>query len=201
MSSSIKHKKYLDNHCRVCGKAFDKTRKYMCKQYIEILEVLGVDPSNDDDNVHPESFCNSCYLTAKRASVKCTSSSWQSITWTHHDNNSCLICDVKCIGGRPKKVTSGGRPTLLTQQIRSAPDFSGCYKSTIRCSPSLIEEQVATNVVTRLLHQSDSPLVKLPTGGQPLNLIKVSAPLVPSGKCTNETVRKRSNEIKAVRKM
>lgn len=29
----------------------------------------------------------------------------------------------------------------------------------------------------------------------------MSAPLLPSGKCTNETVRKRSNEIKAVREM
>lgn len=262
-------------------------KENVCKRYIEVLEVLGVDPTNDDDNVHPESFCNSCYLTAKRALSKCTSSSRQSITWTPHEDNSCLICDVKCIGGRPKKVTSSGRPTLLTQQIRSyafdLPPFSldqvidQSYIDSITCSlcksavnspvevvpcqsvlccncllsqldkkldqfqcpgcteyhdnhvtsftnlsplaqtmiknimvrcekchrpvklininkgcahhldnsstlvdatnlssdahPSLIEKQVATNVVTRLLHQSDSPLVKLPTGGQVSTLI------------------------------
>uniref|UniRef100_A0A1X7VUC6 Uncharacterized protein n=1 Tax=Amphimedon queenslandica TaxID=400682 RepID=A0A1X7VUC6_AMPQE len=64
-----------------------------------------------------------------------------------------------------------------------------------------MQKQVATYVVTRLRHQSDNPPVKLPTVGQHISFIKVSASLAPSGKCIKDAVRKRTNVIKAVKEM
>ena len=80
--------------------------------------------------MHPGSFCNNCYLTAKRASGKnryrpvpdC-------VEWLPHDNSYCHICDAQDNKGRPKKLTHpGGRPSFLTTHIcsvaSSIPTFS-----------------------------------------------------------------------------
>ena len=230
--------------------------------------------------ISPDSFCNSCYLTSKRVSPT-SSSTRPTIIWTKHNDSHCEVCDVKCKGGRHKKSTSSGRPTLLTQHIRSVvchfPPFSlhqitdqtysnsvtciicnfaihnpvevlpcktmvcctcllsnldqkldkfqcpgcsdyhdtvvssftklspvaehminnmllnceechkpvklqdlnkGCFhhdtgsviidsrKLSLGAQPTTAEKQVATNIVTRLLHNSDSALVTLPTGGR-----------------------------------
>lgn len=135
--SCLKHQQYLDTHCRVCGRTFGKHTKYLCKSYSHIMVALEIDSANDDENIHPKDFCNSCYLTAKRVSLS------SHIIWTKHDDNHCEVCDVKCKGGRRKKSTSSGRPTLLTQHIRSVacrfPPFSLCqiidktYSNSVTC--------------------------------------------------------------------
>ena len=61
--SSTKHQQFLYSHCRVCGKTFGKKTSYTCSKYLTILEALGIDPDNDNDDIHPG--CYSCYLTAK----------------------------------------------------------------------------------------------------------------------------------------
>ena len=116
MSSCEKHQHYLDSHCRVCGKAFGKHTKYLCINSLTTLEALGIDTTNDQENIHPNSFCNSCYLISK--CVSHSSSTRPKIMWSKHDDNHCTVCDIMCKGGRRRKTTSG-RPTLLTQHIRS----------------------------------------------------------------------------------
>ena len=117
--SSTKHQQFLNSHCRVCGKTFGKKTRYTCSKYLTILEGLGIDPANDNDDIHPGSFCNSCYLTAKR--LPHSSSKIRPVRahveWLAHSDSYCQICDGQCKGGRPKKSSSGGRPSLLTTHI------------------------------------------------------------------------------------
>ena len=103
--SCVKHRQYLDTHCRVCAKAFGKHTKYLCKNSLPILQALGTDLTNDDENIH---LCNSCYLTSKRVSPT-SSSTRPTIIWAKHNDSHREVCDVKCKGGRRKKSTSSGR--------------------------------------------------------------------------------------------
>ena len=131
--SCTKHQQFLNNHCRVCGKLFGKNTIYPCGKYASVIELFGVDPTKDDEEVHPGSYCNSCYLTAKRASRSGSVTTHNHpirtcVEWIPHDDNHCDVCDVLSKGGRPKKSKSGGRPSLLTSHIRSVacsfPSFS-----------------------------------------------------------------------------
>ena len=120
--SYVLHRQNLDNLCRICGKSFGKNTKYTCSKYLQILEVLSIDLSNDSEEIHPQSFCNSCYLAAKRIS----SSSCnivrrpvrQQLNWLAHSEVNCNVCKGKG-RGRPKNSHIGGRPSLLTAHIRS----------------------------------------------------------------------------------
>ncbi len=116
---SKKHLDFLSTHCRVCSKALGKT-KYSCSKYLTVLAHFGVNTGSDNSHIHPEYFCNSCYLTAKRiAKSDGQSTSRIATEWLPHNDTFCLICDVSCKGGRPKKTSSGGRPTNLHQHVRS----------------------------------------------------------------------------------
>ena len=115
---SSKHQDFLSTHCRVCGKGIGY--KYNCCKHKELLRYLGIDPTSDNSLVHPDSFCNSCYLTAKKI---CASSDKQPsrkpIDWLPHDDVSCSVCDCLSKGGRPKRKISSGRPTHIQQHIKS----------------------------------------------------------------------------------
>ena len=65
--------------------------------------------------------------------------------WLPHDDELCLICDQKSKGGRPKKISSRGRPTLIQQHLKSVtssavPEFNlsqvvdEASKSNMTCS-------------------------------------------------------------------
>ncbi|XP_011408434.1 PREDICTED: V(D)J recombination-activating protein 1-like [Amphimedon queenslandica] len=129
MSSQL-HQNNLNNHCRVCSKALGKT-KYKCIKYVSLLEqYLSVDLTNDTTAVHPEHFCNSCYLTAKKISQDAERFQQKNIPvkWSPHSEESCEVCDVLNKGGRPKQRYFSGRPTLICQHIRTVgyriPQFS-----------------------------------------------------------------------------
>ena len=113
-----RHLEFLNNHCRVCCKRFGKS-KYSCFRYPSILRHYGIDPSLDHIEIHPDSFCNSCYLTAKRDHESSTDSDRAiPVEWKPHDEISCTICDNRCKGGRPKK-SSCGRPSQIHQHLGS----------------------------------------------------------------------------------
>ena len=59
------HQKFLTRHCRVCTKKVGRVW-YQVKNYNKLLSILGVDTSNDEIDIHPQCFCNSCYLTSRR---------------------------------------------------------------------------------------------------------------------------------------
>ena len=116
---ATKHEDFLHEHCRVCSKTLRNT-KYNCVKHSDLLEHLGVDVTGDDSSVHPQLFCNVCYMTAKRISR--SSQKWTSLVpvqWLPHNNEMCSICDLELRGGRPKKKKSIGRPTLIQQHITS----------------------------------------------------------------------------------
>uniref|UniRef100_A0A1X7V608 RING-type domain-containing protein n=1 Tax=Amphimedon queenslandica TaxID=400682 RepID=A0A1X7V608_AMPQE len=317
--TSSKHQLYLDNHCRLCGKPFGKKTNYTCSKYTSIVELFGVDHSCDQFDIHPSSFCNSCYLAAmrvKRTTPHTCKNLSPSVEWFPHNEEICDVCNGQRRGRPKKRKHPGGRPSNLEAHIRSVtshciPHFSlsqvtnktyhdiltcklcsssisdpvevlpcqslfcssclleyvnkdmetfhcpGCsddhvctdatftyispvaekmicnisvrcdkcfntvkldtinkfcdqhIQNKIECSdmlclplqsqPTTMEKKMASNVVTRLLHQSNDTLITLRTGGQPLNLIKLTTSSVSSGECSKGTIRRRSNEIRKIR--
>ena len=120
--SSI-HQQFLDPHCRVCGKRFGKG-KYDILKYREVAEIFNINPESDCAEVHPKCLCNSCYLTAKRISLMRSkggviNTQKVPIKWLPHDDINCQVCTVKVQGGKTKKTTAGGRPTILEQHIKT----------------------------------------------------------------------------------
>ena len=110
---------FLARHCRVCCKGSGR-HYYKCCQYVPLMECLGVDLSGDEAEIHPESFCNSCYLTAKRLLSRSDANSLHSpAQWYPHNETICDVCDVKCKGGRPKKSSKAGRPSYVSLYIKS----------------------------------------------------------------------------------
>ncbi len=93
----------------------------MDHDYKQILKIVGVDPSHDVAHVHPAFFCNSCLLTFKRFSLKHPGELLKRVVveWLPHTDELCPVCDNRCKGGRPKKKSSGGRPSALHQHIRT----------------------------------------------------------------------------------
>ena len=135
-----KHQDFLNSHCRVCSRALCKTR-YRTTKYELLLEYWGVDPTSDITDVHPQFFCNSCYLTSKKLSG--SKDRGVCFEWSPHNDQQCHICDNLCKGGRPKRKWSSGRPTNISQHINSiaspVPNFTlnqlldDQYKAIVTC--------------------------------------------------------------------
>lgn len=120
---SLLHKRFLDTHCRMCAKRLGKS-KYSVQKYKEIIKVYGIDPFQDSIDIHPQFFCNSCYLTAKHLKSTeekggFTTTNRVIFNWVPHTDSDCIVCTVKIQGGRPKKISSSGRPTDLEQHIKA----------------------------------------------------------------------------------
>lgn len=136
-------KKHQDRHCRVCCKALERDQ-YKCCQYTLLLHSLGIDQSTDNEEVHPGSFCHSCYVSAKTlvSSGKNRPTS-EVVQWSPHSEENCNVCDIRCKGGRPKKKrSSAGRPSFISLHIKSValnvPSFcltqvSDEYKEEVTC--------------------------------------------------------------------
>ena len=137
---SLLHKRFLDMHCRMCAKRLGKS-KYSVQKYKEIVKVYGIDPFQDSIDIHPQFFCNSCYLTAKHLKSTeekggFTTTNRVIFNWVPHTDSDCIVCTVKIQGGRPKKY-------------HQVVDLNN-----ILSQPTKLEKQAAVNVVTRLLHHS-----------------------------------------------
>lgn len=155
--SKSKHLDFLSNHCRVCGKLFGKRTQYNCKKYSNILKLLGVNPKNDTEDVHPTSFCNGCYLKAKRASAQKYPPIGDPLEWMPHSDSFCTVCDGKSKGGRPKKLTSSGRPSLLQTHIHSV--ACSLPKFTLQ---QIVDTTYNENITCNLCNNAVNDPVELP---------------------------------------
>lgn len=75
--------------------------------------------SEDDPSIHPQFFCNSCYITAKTTASKHPGRPIKrnQYKWLPHSSDCTICTTVK--RERPKKKSYGGRPSAIEQHIRS----------------------------------------------------------------------------------
>lgn len=154
--SETKHNNFLKNHCRVCGKRLGRTN-YNCEHFSSMLSILGVNVQHTDDTIHPTQFCNSCYMMAKRV-LSGSSTSHTPVVWRSHDDVSCSVCDKKCKGGRHKKISSAGRPSILQVHIQSVATNLCQFKFSDLIDESFIE----TLKCTFCQHEVIKPVEILP---------------------------------------
>ena len=121
------HQDVLTRHCRVCAKPLAKFKvSYSCEERADELEkTFRIVVSMDSPDVHPTSFCHSCYNVLVRSRKAREANRMytplvQQFSWNPHTDHSCTVCDhfVKASGGgRPRKQKIG-RPS--TDSTRSA---------------------------------------------------------------------------------
>ena len=92
---------YLEIKQNMTVKSIPESSKYLTE----------INPTSDSDDVHPEAFCNTCYLTAKRTPR--TKQIRNPVKWLPHSDVHCDACDERCKGGRPKKLSSSVWPTII----------------------------------------------------------------------------------------
>ena len=104
--------------CRVCGKAVKGYAHSVNEEHRNLLAVAGIDTSQDSKEVHPNSFCNGCYLTLRQMQAADLSGNVRETTlcpfqWVPHQEG-CLVCEHFASserGGRPRKRKNPcGRP-------------------------------------------------------------------------------------------
>lgn len=132
---SSKHQHFLQSHCRACGKGFGKAYKFNCLKHKELLGYFGVDPVIDNSLVCPESFCNSCYLTAKKTRASGNKeSSRKAMDWfctQCRGHMLCVWCAVQRRWGKTKSFhwpanTSSAAFKVGTFQDPPLQSFTGC---------------------------------------------------------------------------
>ena len=112
------HQNQLVKHCRVCGKAVKGYAHSVNEEHRNLLAVAGIDTSQDSKEVHPNSFCNGCYLTLRQMQAADLSgnvreTALRPFQWVPHQEG-CLVCKHFASsekGGRPRKRKNPcGRP-------------------------------------------------------------------------------------------
>ena len=104
------HQKQLVKHCRVCGKAVKGYAHSVKKEHRNSLAVVGIDTSKDSKEEHPNTFCNSCYLTVRQVQAADLSGNVRKMAlcpfqWVPHQEG-CTVCSHFASsesGGRPRK--------------------------------------------------------------------------------------------------
>lgn len=128
MTENPEHYNALHKFCRVCGSKLAKgktTTKYNCSKFkADLKATFSIDTAVDDPYVHPSHFCHACklvvYHTKKAESEKRYANLTKRIhTWEVHTPENCEVCNPpQAKQGRPKKVSTGGRPP--TASVHSA---------------------------------------------------------------------------------
>jgi len=104
------HQNQLAKYCRVCGKVVKGYAYSVNSEHSNLLAVAGIDTSQDNKDVHPNTFCNSCYLTLRQLQAADSSgnireTALRPFQWVpHHDG--CTTCKHFALsqrGGRPRK--------------------------------------------------------------------------------------------------
>ena len=112
------HQKQLLKHCRVCGKVAKGYAHSVKKEHKNLLAVVGINTSQDSKEVHPNVFCNSCYLTLRQMQAAELSGNVRQTAlcpfqWVPHQEG-CTVCSHFASserGGRPRKHRNPcGRP-------------------------------------------------------------------------------------------
>ena len=114
----MEHSDWLQGNCRVCGGRVGRFKvSYHTAQHQEKLQAIGVSVKNDKKNIHPQTFCHSCYNVCTRAikaskNGKDYTTKLENFQWVEHTDSNCSVCthfgEVK--KGRKPKKTSTGRP-------------------------------------------------------------------------------------------
>lgn len=110
------HKKNLLQLCRVCGQRFSRTKEkatYSCSYYADRLEAtMMVNTKLDREDVHPKTFCHSCY---RRMKSKCNSN-W--ITYIRYYNTVCHVSkdSIKILDAAVKAREKGGKSEWQAQK-------------------------------------------------------------------------------------
>ena len=120
------HQEILGKHCRICGKALARFKvRYSCDHRRDELEgTFGVPVSGDSADVHPVSFCHSCYNVLARARKakgdnRVYTPSVELFSWSPHVAN-CAVCDhfqKAASGGRPRKKKIGRPSASSTRSV------------------------------------------------------------------------------------
>ena len=85
----------------------------------ELLAVADINTSQDNQEVHPITFCNRCYLTLRKleeadASGNIRETALSPFKWVPHGDAECPVCEhfqVSQQGGRPvvdQRMTGSG---------------------------------------------------------------------------------------------
>ena len=114
------HLAQLKCRCRVCAcicrKYCHSTTKVSDKFSMpkDLQEAFGIEVSQDNPEVHPQTVCNNCYLKMRqKLKNKNTNSSLQMFQWVHHTQccPQCHLFQQEEVGGRPKSSRKNrGRP-------------------------------------------------------------------------------------------
>lgn len=113
------HVECLKNLCRICGTRFSRNTKnpYQCVIYAQQLQLaFGLKINDDSNEIHPKSFCASCFACMRRheQSLRSGSSYLSTLSpkqWLPHNDDNCVTHNIKAKGGRPsKKGKQPGRP-------------------------------------------------------------------------------------------
>lgn len=92
MESQEFHQSELLVHCRVCGDSLVKERvTYQCLAHQDSLyNVFGLDRTADQPHIHPQRFCNRCYVAVKRKR-KSLNTSIILFNWEPHCEAACRV--------------------------------------------------------------------------------------------------------------
>ena len=98
----------------MCAGLLDKKYAYTCQEQTNklLLQKLGIDVDEDQPDVQPKRFCQSCCTKATQYS-ETVKSSLVVLEWQSHSDpwSSCCFFKSKDKGGRPKKEKKNrGRP-------------------------------------------------------------------------------------------
>ena len=107
------HQRQLENCCRICGqlavkKGASKRTLYICKGSEQKLKsVFHVQIEEDQLDVHPQYFCNTCNTKMLQyAKDDIITSRMTVMIWEPHSSRQCRMCELFRLKGRPKKNRS-----------------------------------------------------------------------------------------------
>ena len=65
------HTKELTNHCRICGQRIsrkcERINKLRDQQIEELIQLTyNIEVYKDEENIHPQQVCSSCYIRMQR---------------------------------------------------------------------------------------------------------------------------------------
>ena len=193
------HIQALAKLCFICG-SLQSTRNnkfFPIGEIVNDVESTFLIKVNVVKDVHPSALCQKCKNIIKVSLKRNVPSSTIPITWSKHTDENCFTClkIVKgLVGGRPKKVASGGRPKV----VKTISDLNNLNPR--KPLPKNVEEAVGKIVQHKL--ESSTMLnnsIQFESGGpSPITMTPISIPRVDSSVASDKAKRKRSKQLKEI---
>ena len=111
--------------CRICGRKLKITKELYESSYAVVdfrewlLKNFGLNTEKDDSQIHPQRFCNLCYVSSGESGSDFRVTR-QPIAWEAHSEDNCTACSTLRLlqkGGRPKK-SKRGRPASQKRNLQ-----------------------------------------------------------------------------------